>query len=242
MEHMRTSAAPVSAPAVGDRIVREVEREILSGRLRVGDKLPTEDTLCRRYGASRAAVREAIQRLKAGGLVVSQRGSGTYVAEKSWEQPLRRSLERYAALRGDVRAFRELLDLRILVETFCVRRLARSGAKPARERVLASLRRMEAARNDLRRFARLDMEFHYELVMGAGNELLGIIYQGLIPDLGQRFADATYTDLELTKRALRDHRAIAAALDAEDGERAVKSLEAHLQWSRKHMEEILERR
>jgi DNA-binding FadR family transcriptional regulator len=241
MHVMKKPDTHSSLPATGERIVREIERAILTGKLRTGDKLPTENTLCVQYGASRSLVREAIQALKASGLVVSQRGSGSYVAEKSWEQPLRRSLERYTSLRGDIRAFRELLDLRMMVETFCIRRLAQPESVAPRERVLACLRRMETSQDDIRRFSRADLEFHHEIVLGAGNELLAIIYQGLIPDLGQRFADATYTNVALTKQTLADHRAIMAALSALDEERAVGRLIEHLEWSKRHFEETLDK-
>ena len=239
MERMKPSARRSPAPALADRIVGHLEREILAGRLCAGEKLPTEEELGTFHGASRAAVREALQMLKARGLVVSRRGSGSFVAENTWEQPLQRSLERYAALRGDARAFHELLDLRVLVETFCIRRLMRPGAEMQRERLADCLVRMEAERANLRRFGSADLAFHHEIVHGAGNELMTTIYRGLIPKLGERFARATYTDLELTDRTLRDHREIFSAVKSGDESLAVAKLVAHLEWSRRHMEEVV---
>jgi len=239
MDPMKPSARRSPQPALADRIVGHLEEEILGGRLRAGEKLPTEEALGTLHGASRAAVREALQMLKARGLVVSRRGSGSFVAENTWEQPLQRSLERYAALRGDARAFHELLDLRVLVETFCIRRLMRPGAERERGRLADCLVRMEAERTNLRRFGSADFAFHHEIVHGAGNELMTTIYRGLIPKLGERFARATYTELELTDRTLRDHREILAAVNAGDESLAVAKLVAHLEWSRRHMEEVV---
>jgi GntR family transcriptional regulator, transcriptional repressor for pyruvate dehydrogenase complex len=64
--------------------VDHVEKAILSllvqRDLAPGDRLPPERDLVTRTGASRAAVREAIVRLCHDRLLVSRRGSGTYVA------------------------------------------------------------------------------------------------------------------------------------------------------------------
>jgi GntR family transcriptional regulator len=54
--------------------------EIADGDLRVGDQLPTEDSLILRFGVSRITVRRAIQNLVSRGLVEIRRGKGTFVA------------------------------------------------------------------------------------------------------------------------------------------------------------------
>ena len=53
---------------------------IREGRQRPGDKLHSENTLCRMFGLSRQTVRQAIGLLEQENLVVRRRGSGTYVA------------------------------------------------------------------------------------------------------------------------------------------------------------------
>jgi GntR family transcriptional regulator len=49
--------------------------------LRPGDLLPSDAELCREYDVSRMTARQAIDRLKAEGLVVRRPGHGTFVAE-----------------------------------------------------------------------------------------------------------------------------------------------------------------
>ncbi|HXF68329.1 MAG TPA: extracellular solute-binding protein [Thermoflexus sp.] len=61
--------------------LKEILRtEILEGRLRPGDRLPTEAELCARYRVSRAPVRQALEDLAREGLIVRRRGRGTFVA------------------------------------------------------------------------------------------------------------------------------------------------------------------
>ena len=62
--------------------------EITDGDLKVGDQLPTEDSLIARFGFSRITVRRAIQNLVSRGLVEIRRGKGTFVAAPKITQDL----------------------------------------------------------------------------------------------------------------------------------------------------------
>jgi GntR family transcriptional regulator len=61
------------------RIAHDLQRDILEGRLGPGAPLPSERELATRYGASRPAVRHAMQELRALGLVVTEHGRRTIV-------------------------------------------------------------------------------------------------------------------------------------------------------------------
>lgn len=60
-----------------------VRAEIVSGVVRVGDKLPTEDELCRQYAVSRHTVRSALRDLAEDGLIASRQGSRSIVLKQS---------------------------------------------------------------------------------------------------------------------------------------------------------------
>ena len=60
-----------------------LEREILSGRLKTGDRLPSEAELERRFGASRITVGRAVRDLQLAGMVDRRVGSGSYVKGRS---------------------------------------------------------------------------------------------------------------------------------------------------------------
>jgi DNA-binding FadR family transcriptional regulator len=220
-------------------MIEELEAAIVGGELSAGERLPTEAELAGTYGASRAAVREAVQVLKARGLVVSRRGSGSYVSVDAGAKTLHESLGRYAALRGDGLAYIELMDLRLMVETFCVRRLAAGPNDEARTRVRECLERMIGAGGDLKRFGEEDIAFHQAIVEGAGHGLFATIFRGLLPGLGRRFALLTYTEAALTAKTLDDHRKIVGALDGGDADQAEINLRAHLAWSRENLERVL---
>ncbi len=62
------------------RVETVLASEIADGDLKVGDRLPTEDSLIARFGVSRITVRRAVQNLVSRGLVEIRRGKGTFVA------------------------------------------------------------------------------------------------------------------------------------------------------------------
>lgn len=63
-----------------ERIARTLRSRITSGQVSIGDALPTEAQLCRRYGVSRYTAREALRRLRDAGLITRRRRAGTTVA------------------------------------------------------------------------------------------------------------------------------------------------------------------
>lgn len=65
------------------RVVDTLRDDIASGRAAVGERLPTEDALCRRFGVSRHTVREALRALREEGLIASRQGAGSTVVHRA---------------------------------------------------------------------------------------------------------------------------------------------------------------
>ncbi|WDZ84290.1 winged helix-turn-helix domain-containing protein [Micromonospora cathayae] len=59
-----------------------IRKQIASGELSPGEKLPSTAQLCQIHGVSSIVVRNAMLTLKAEGLVVGVPGVGVYVAER----------------------------------------------------------------------------------------------------------------------------------------------------------------
>ena len=62
------------------QVYQALSREIQSGKLKRGDRLPSEAELVRTFGSSRITVGRAVRDLQAQGLVERRVGSGTYVS------------------------------------------------------------------------------------------------------------------------------------------------------------------
>ena len=61
------------------QVYSALRRDIQSGRLGKGDRLPSEAELVRLFGASRITVGRAVRDLQAAGLVERRAGAGTFV-------------------------------------------------------------------------------------------------------------------------------------------------------------------
>lgn len=68
------------------KIYRTLKEEIESGVYKVGDFLPPEDELEKRFGASRTTIRNALGELERDGLILRRRGKGTIVQESKTAQ------------------------------------------------------------------------------------------------------------------------------------------------------------
>lgn len=69
------------ATTLHQRIRSEIEKQILSGAWRPGDRIPFEHELMAQYGCSRMTVNKAITELASLGLVVRRRRAGSFVAQ-----------------------------------------------------------------------------------------------------------------------------------------------------------------
>ncbi|MEV6714073.1 GntR family transcriptional regulator [Lentzea sp. NPDC051208] len=68
-------------------IADDLRRQIDSGELQPGSKVPGENDLTSRYGVAHLTARHALDVLKSEGLIIAKRGSGTFVREF---KPIRR--------------------------------------------------------------------------------------------------------------------------------------------------------
>ena len=148
-------------------------------------------------------------------------------------------MERYTSLLADGPSFLELLDLRLLLETFCARRTAAQRPAKALAAMQKHLREMESHLDDLPRFGRDDMRFHLAIASGAGHALFQKILDSILPTLGLRFAVETYTNRDLARKNLRDHKQINRAIKAEDVALAGDAMKRHLEESREHLQSML---
>ncbi|MDJ0345072.1 GntR family transcriptional regulator [Streptomyces sp. H10-C2] len=64
------------------RIAAELRAEIESGQPAVGAQIPTQESLLRRFGVSRATVQRALDELRQDGYIDSGKGRGSYVLDR----------------------------------------------------------------------------------------------------------------------------------------------------------------
>src|SRR5574343_1931678 len=103
----------VQVQRISGVVASTLERRILEGSLKAGDRLPPERELAAELGVSRPSLREAIQKLASKGMLQSRQGGGTYVTdalETSFSDPWQEMLGNYPNLREDMLEFRRMLE------------------------------------------------------------------------------------------------------------------------------------
>src|SRR3954463_9031870 len=83
------------------RVGGELRSELAAGGSPPGSRLPTETKLAEHFGVSRPTVRAALRELEALGLVRTQHGVGTFVAE---QPAVRAGLEKMDSITDSIRA------------------------------------------------------------------------------------------------------------------------------------------
>ena len=70
------------------QLATQIREKIENGEYKPGDKLPSETALCDQFAISRMTVKQAMDSLVNEGVVYRKKGSGSFVADAKFEQPL----------------------------------------------------------------------------------------------------------------------------------------------------------
>src|SRR5664279_923075 len=152
---------PIARAKTYQLVLDRIEEQILTGELRVGDRLPPERDLASLLGVSRSAVREAIRALQAQGVLHSTVGngpeSGTIVSGSSGEA-LTRLLRLHVGLANF--PIHDIVEARVMLERWSVRLAAANASAADLERMKALLDSMEDPDVARAAFNDLDTAFH----------------------------------------------------------------------------------
>jgi GntR family transcriptional repressor for pyruvate dehydrogenase complex len=226
---------PEPAPQEGGQrlslaIAEQLKDMILSGALHPGDRLPNEADLCTHFKVSRITLREAIQMLRALGLVEPTRGRGTFVREPDADAVLR-DLAYFAF--DSAAAVGDLFEVRSLLETTAARRAAAGGGDGRRSALVDLAERGRQMFDEGRgptaeKLARLDAEFHLGIADLSGN----LVLEQLMKRLMQLLEPVRSRSLSVPGQpqlAWDQHRMIAEAIARGNAELAAARVVEHLE-------------
>ncbi|MBK8468659.1 MAG: FCD domain-containing protein [Candidatus Phosphoribacter sp.] len=223
---------PVPRSTTYELVLGQIQSQIQTGRLRAGDRLPSERDLAQALGVSRVAVREAVGVLKAFGVARTAPGSGAEAGtflDAAPADALARLIEMHVLLASV--STRDVVRARIALE----RESARLAANHARARdwaeMNAELEAMALPRCDVAQFNAHDSAFHVAIARASGNplvaELTTALRHAMRLTLLARLSAAP--DFALIQRRLcGEHEGIYAALRDGDGARAADLVESHI--------------
>lgn len=232
---MASDESPAGRRRTYDALLEDIEADLRSGKIKLGDRLPGERALAETYGISRASVREAILILSAMGVLRSSVGSGPTSGAIIISDP---SAGLSSALRLHVASNRlpvaDIVQTRILLETWTARAGAlRTGGEADLEQAAELLRAMDRTDVDRATFHELDARFHVALSSLAGNMVVATMMEsmsGAIVGYVKGAMDAMEEWPAVLSVLRTQHHGIFDAVQAHDGELAARLLREHIEW------------
>jgi GntR family transcriptional repressor for pyruvate dehydrogenase complex len=209
---------------LSDKVADMMLETILSDRLKVGDRLPSERELGEQFGVSRTVVREAVRALVTKGVIDVRSGSGLRVAAVD-ANAVSESMSLF--LRGGTLDFENVHEVRTLLEVH----LAGLAAERATEEEVGLLRdiheRMRRETADVEAAARDDLEFHRAIARATHNDLFLL----LMDSIGSSLIDIRRENLGSgsAPMTLSQHEAILERIAVHDPEGARTAMHAHLE-------------
>lgn len=205
---------------LSQKIERKIEEAIRQKKLLQGTKLPSEKELCELFGVSRTALREALRRLSARGLIEIKKGSGMYVSEIKIEDAIK-SLNLYYDLSFDSNLISQIIEFRRIFEPEISRLAARNRTKEDLKILLENISDLERCDPDnTQQEVDTINRFHMNLAKSTGNPIV-IISMEPIYSLLPRMRNFIYANVEGEKEYTMDaQKKILAAVEVKDEETA----------------------
>lgn len=214
----------VQAQSLVDVVAERIEAAIISGQLAPGAKL-SEQGLAASLGVSRGPLREAIRRLEGRKLLERTPNIGVRVAQVS------------------LKDLNEILQMREALEGLACSLAATNMSDEA----IAALKSMlddhetqESVQENTGHYnEEKNLDFHFSIVDGSGNERLKQMLSGDFHYLLRVYRHKARPKPGRAAQVLQEHRAIVEALERRDPQGAEQAMREHLRTARRHVEDQL---
>jgi GntR family transcriptional regulator, uxu operon transcriptional repressor len=194
------------------------------GRWKPGDRLPPERQLAEELSVGRSSLRIALSELERRGRIRRHVGQGTFVTHDP-------GAEVVTTLRiSPPPSPADVFELRLMIEPQIAATAAMRASAPDIARLHRIIDQGEAA-SDWAAWETADTEFHGALATASRNPLLGGVLETVSAIRAQRQWGETRARTltpDLQAAYVRQHRAIAAAVDGRDPPRAAAAMRDHL--------------
>lgn len=223
---------------LAETIAEHIERLILEGVLRPGERLASERDLADRLDVSRPSLRDALQLLEARGLLATSR-DGTRVTQ--FLAPLTDPLANL--LQSSDRVTADYFEYRESVERKATGLAALRATEPERDAIAECLLEMKAAHEvqDADREAEADIVLH-RLIYGASHNLVILHVMRAFSEMLRRDIFFNRTKLfalaEFRDDLLAQHLAIGQAVIAGDRTAAEEASHRHLLYTGSSVEQF----
>jgi GntR family transcriptional repressor for pyruvate dehydrogenase complex len=217
----------IQKSTVSEQIIEQMRELILQGRLKPGERLPSERDLAEQLSVGRSSVREATRAMVALGIVEIRPGEGAFI-RADFPRSTVQSIE-WSSLMLNGHSD-DLVEARIAVER-CTARLAAARATPTDRERLRSLAEKMTKCDELDAFIALDIAFHLTMADASQNIVLREIIYGIQQLMRSTMSRVLRSD-ELRRISAQHHLQLCDAINRGDGVEAEQLLTIHLMKDR----------
>ncbi|KAA3515925.1 FadR/GntR family transcriptional regulator [Agrobacterium rosae] len=233
MDNLATSASPRNDTRFSDVIYEKIVGMISDGRFPVNERLPSEQNLAVMFGASRPVVREALERLRNDDLIVSRKGSGSYVRQ----QPDSSVLQQIPV--GSLADVQRFFEFRSGLEASAAELAARNWQNADRAQIEQAITALEACLENGDLGADEDFALHEAIAMASQNQFHITVRAWFKPHFSIGQSVTRSLSLKRTPQRVRDvqneHTAIVEAIFARREQAAHDAMKNHVLKARARM-------
>jgi len=163
---------------ISQNIVEQIRETIISGRLKPGDRLPSEKDLSVEFGVSKASLREALRALEALGMLEVKQGmgGGAFVTEVDLETA-RNNMFNYIFFQNP--SIGEFTQLRAFIEPPVAEIAALKWTPADLDYLEDNLNRTREKMDSVPFYYELDTKFHHRIAQISGNRLICFVIDSL---------------------------------------------------------------
>ncbi|RLA50536.1 MAG: hypothetical protein DRQ98_12720 [Gammaproteobacteria bacterium] len=208
-----------------EMVIKEILKNLKSGDLKPGDKLPTEREMSQMLGVGRSSIREAVKGLVLMGYLEASQGKGTFVRNDVADRTLS-----YANLQNVVVADNifDQMELRKIIECNAVGLAATRASTEDMDRIIQALDQMKACRQDIKKFYAPDFNFHMAIADATHNKMIGEIMRLIVEKAHDQYDKFIPDQLCPPEQAIQTAEQIVASLKKGEGQNATRYMQAHL--------------
>jgi GntR family transcriptional repressor for pyruvate dehydrogenase complex len=216
----------VKSNRISENIVYQIRSAILSGELKIGDRLPSEKDLAMDFGVSKSSLREAYRVLEAYGLLEIKQGmsGGAFVKEVDIKT-IKDGLVNYFFFQNP--SIREYTQIRTFIEPqvvkICASRITDTDIDFLRNNILE----MEKEVDGENFMSDLDCAFHKKLVDITDNSVISLIVESVQTAL-INVKRMLHMDHSFLTMVCEGHKKIVDALCERDPDKASKEMMQHI--------------
>lgn len=214
-------------------VYEKVLSAIISGEYIVDQKLPTEAMLGEKYGVSRQIIREVLARLKEDKLVISRRGSGSYVTTRPDNTVLQ--FAKISSISDIQRSFEFRKDLEGSAAKFAALRRTKSQL----DSISTALKGIKNAMKHHSIATHEDFDFHLAIAEASNNHYYPAVLKSLKNNIQEGMNITRTLSLQAPESRLitvqSEHEEILKSITDGDAKKAETAMKEHLENARNRM-------